>query len=325
MGEVVSKNNLLQTPVTEKIIGVRHSNGIDAWLLAHEFNSNSFIAYHVTSTGISAAPVVSSVGPIHGPGDALAQGQMKASANGTKLALGVYGGHRFELYDFNPATGEVTNPEVISGETNAYGVEFSPNGQFLYTSNLNFNSVNQFDLLAGNNQSIIASKVTVGSATTPPSVNPYKVASLQIGPDQKIYVSKWESTYLAVIQSPDMGGLLSNFVGDGIYLGGKHSFGGFPNPVLGYAVPTSAPKPIEVALTIFPNPAREEVRIILPDSNDGQTGADILVRDMLGRSVFDGKTSISEQTLKVTDWSKGVYIVQVNQSGKLYTSRLVVE
>ena len=61
---------------------------------------------------------------------------MKVSPDGTKLGIaGYFGSGTVELFDFNAATGVVSNPITLTGPwTNnlPYGLEFSPNSQVLY-------------------------------------------------------------------------------------------------------------------------------------------------------------------------------------------------
>ena len=63
LGDVITKNVLLQQPVTEQLNAVKHANGTDYWVVAHGMNNN-FYVYPVTATGISTAPVINSLGPV---------------------------------------------------------------------------------------------------------------------------------------------------------------------------------------------------------------------------------------------------------------------
>jgi len=58
-----NRNQPLITPVTEKLVAVPY-NCIDYWVIAHEWLTNAFYAYPVTSAGIGAA-VVSNIGQVH--------------------------------------------------------------------------------------------------------------------------------------------------------------------------------------------------------------------------------------------------------------------
>ena len=121
-GSVTTKNQLLTTPTTEKLCAVKHANGNDVWVLTLQSNANTFRAFRVTNTGIVAGPV-STVGAVPASGI----GQMKFSPNGQFVAWVDHGNGSAHLYDFNDATGVVSNHSVLaSGQSKAAGVSFSP-------------------------------------------------------------------------------------------------------------------------------------------------------------------------------------------------------
>ena len=65
LGAVTSeKNVLIYTPSSEKIAVVKHANNIDYWVVTHGWNNNAFNSYLLTSSGLSALPVVSNVGVV---------------------------------------------------------------------------------------------------------------------------------------------------------------------------------------------------------------------------------------------------------------------
>jgi hypothetical protein len=84
-GKLITKNILLQAPVTEKLTAVKHHNNKDIWVLAHGYNSNIFYAYLVTEAGVAneSVPIISASGTIHyGNVTNNAIGYMKASPDG---------------------------------------------------------------------------------------------------------------------------------------------------------------------------------------------------------------------------------------------------
>ena len=221
MGDVVRANMLLIQPVAEKLAAVRHQNGRDTWVVAHRWNSNAFVAYLVTPEGVqSAKPVLSNVGSMNaGPGRN-AIGALKFSADGQHLAAALWREtNKFELYDFDRATGKVTNARGFAGYPEAYGVEFSPNGKFLYgTCNGTGGGetqIWQFDLTTKNAQ-------LVGKSAN------RKIGALQRGPDGRIYVAREDNPHLGIIQNPDSLGAASRYVDEGIKLGGRRSKLGLP-------------------------------------------------------------------------------------------------
>ncbi|MGX7666044.1 T9SS type B sorting domain-containing protein [Flavobacterium pedocola] len=218
-------------PVTcEKITAVKHANGIDTWVIAHEWGNNKFYAYLVSASGISA-PVISALGVYYnGSPYWSSSGYLKASPDGTKLMC-VSRELPSQLLDFNAATGVISNFTLFYTPVNShdgyYGVEFSSSGRYLYMTNPWENTICQFDMTAPN---VEASKITVYTGANP-------LYGLQMGPDGKIYVAQpsdyatENNHYLGVINNPEGLGVACDFVPDSVFLGGPtHRSGeGFPN------------------------------------------------------------------------------------------------
>jgi len=231
LGDVISgsKNTLLFTPSTEKVTAARHANGNDIWVISHEWNNNTFAAYLVSAaSGINSVPVKTNVGSVHTGVDVKAQGYMKISPNGNRLALAIQGGDLVEIFDFDPWTGIVTNPITITTIFVPYGLEFSPDGSRLYISSIASASsiLYQFDLLAGTPSDVIASQTTI-------STN-YGVTALQIAPDFKIYANILGGTTLGVINDPNQLGLACNYNNSGFSLTSGNCYLGLPNFMQSY-------------------------------------------------------------------------------------------
>ena len=218
LGDVVvsSKNTFIYYPATEKITAVNHQNGVDVWVLFHEYNTNKFMAYLVTTTGINS-PVNTNVGPAH----TNMIGYMKASHNGSKLASAISftPDIRAELYNFDNATGIVSNPVLFNNWSGAYGLEFSPNDSILYVATFwGTNHLYQIDLTNNSFQSI--SSASTGN---------YNYCALQLGPDGKIYMARSNLNYISVINNPNVLGTGCNFVSNGFTLApGTFSASGLP-------------------------------------------------------------------------------------------------
>ena len=52
-GITANKNIILHTPTTEKLTAIKKSGGTGFWVLSHKLNSNEFIAYEVTASGVN--------------------------------------------------------------------------------------------------------------------------------------------------------------------------------------------------------------------------------------------------------------------------------
>lgn len=217
-GIVTDKNLPLLKKNAQKICAIRHENGNDYWIVTHGFGDEKgeWFYVYLLSDALNTNPQGSQVGTkqTYIEGEVITfnngVGYMKASPDGTKLALVVHHDGYVEVFDFDNATGIVSNPKtspqgLIVGP---YGVEFSPDGSKLYvsTSPLNdlTNYIYQFDLKQAN-----------------PMDNPFEVAKMeitstdkvlfggiQLAPDGKIYVSKFSKgmtgyNNLAVIYNPN--------------------------------------------------------------------------------------------------------------------------
>lgn len=204
LGSVTVKNALIYAPTCEKLIGVKHCNGKDTWIISRETNLNGFRAYLLNSNGISLNPIISNVGGNINNVSSNCVGYLKASANGSKLSA-VYSGSStsgwFEVYDFDNSTGIISNPLNLSSYGFNYSCEFSPDGTKLFTATFGPQQVlMQWDLCAGNNNAIINSIYTVstGSVFT---VN--AIYGMQLAKDGKIYFCYGGASNIGVIHNPN--------------------------------------------------------------------------------------------------------------------------
>ena len=234
LGDVTTKNILLTPPpTTEKLTAIRHCNGNDYWIIDHPFNSNTFNAYLLTSSGLSLNPVASNVGTVQSNLSGKyyeTSGYMKASPNGKKLACAfdVLSMNFIELFDFDNATGIVSNaikiPYILPYyiQDGVYSVAFSPDNSKLYATDW-LVGLWQYDLSSNN-----ASTIT-NSQTTIYGYYPCYLEAAQLGPDGKIYISMSDNK-LSVINNPNALGLACNFQLNAITLpAGATAESGLPN------------------------------------------------------------------------------------------------
>ena len=234
LGDVVSPhNNLTSTIVTEQICATYHSNGIDIWLIAHEYGTNKFMSFLVTSGGISPNPIQSNIGPSHAPctSNINARGEMKFSPNGLKLVFNANGEGANDntnilcLLDFEKSNGTFSNPINLPFSRGEYGLSFSPDNSKLYGATWkaygfslsDFSFLYQFDLSSEVPSIIIESKQIIDSATMQNSYG-----SLKIGPDGKIYVRYVNTDHLGVINNPNQIGNDCNFNKTGLFIGSQN-------------------------------------------------------------------------------------------------------
>jgi gliding motility-associated-like protein len=221
LGQVTAKNILLNGSTCEKISVVRHANGQDVWVVTHLWNSDAFYALKVTSAGIGTTQVTSNAGSIvtADSDHANAVGYMKVSADGKKIVTCHTFLNKAELFDFDTATGQVSNAQLLCDEANVYGVEFSPDNNILYISTVEQKKIFQFNLTASN---IADSKILI--ATLPQSPG-----ALQLAPNGKIYIAMAETDKLSVINNPDKTGVNCNLTVNSIDLEGRVCMLGLPS------------------------------------------------------------------------------------------------
>lgn len=202
------KNIFLYSTTSEKLEVVPAGNGKDLWLLSHETPGSTLLAFRISSNGISP-PVKSEIGGYQVNG----AGHLKVNRQFNKIALGNFFDQSIELFDFNNETGIFSNGMSVKLPNNqlVYGVEFSPDGSLLYVSNLE--SIYQLNLKLSSSTEITAAVYTVATGSS--------LATLQLGPDDKIYVNPGSG--IAAINCPNKVGLscnyqsspISNFTGGG--------------------------------------------------------------------------------------------------------------
>jgi len=231
LGAITIKNKMLTSPpTTDKLAGVRHCNGTDYWILTHSYNSNTFNAYLVTSSGIDTIPVVSNIGLIissfhHNE----PVGYLKVSPNGKRLASGINSDSIpvLEIFDFDNSTGIISNPITINypGLFGPYGLSFSPDNLKLYSAPHSDSTswLYQYDLSSNIPSVIIASQTLIAHATEY-SGNPFtggEISAMQMASDGKIYIARYHgynADTLSVINNPNNLGTNCNFQYDGVIL-----------------------------------------------------------------------------------------------------------
>lgn len=214
------KNIILANNMSEKLTSVMHSNGTDVWIITHEMSSNIFKVFLVNATGIQP-PINNAVGFVYNSSNFI--GPVKASVSGTKIAAATtFTPTSCQLFNFNPANGSMQFSQNISLNGNAigvYGLEFSPNENFLYISTIWGNNI------------LYQYNISTGTTVQLGNVNGnYSFGALQLGLDNKIYLARNNQNFISVINNPDNIGTACNYVSNGITLAtGSNSTSGFPN------------------------------------------------------------------------------------------------
>lgn len=227
---------------TEKVAAVKGADNGSFWVVSYVYPD--FHAFKVTDEGVDETPVKSSAS--FNATDR--RGYLKISPDGTKLAVAHQMEDGFLFYQFNDATGKVSNeislPLITEGDR-PYGVEFSANSQMLYVlaSNDAFNSLLdgppdeqppldhfatlfQFDVSSNNANAINSSRTIIHESTL------FR-GGLQLAPDKKIYRTMARSytegiPQLGVIENPNRAGTACNYDHASVGLLGNFSTQGLP-------------------------------------------------------------------------------------------------
>lgn len=202
-GAVTDEKNIqISTePLNEGLTAAKHANGTDVWILVQQMESDIFEAYLLTADGINTTPVLSDASIIDPIGF---QSCLKVSPNGYKVASINSGSYKGEVLDFDSYTGMLSNSVDLEldydnvQEWAPYGCEFSPNGERLYVSHLDYGPIVQYDLTAAD---IPASRSDVGINNGVSGNAPY--SSLQLAPNGKIYAACYGENFVSVINSPN--------------------------------------------------------------------------------------------------------------------------
>lgn len=254
-GSVVTKNQLMPnvTPssdnvnMCEALISCPTSTGgSPRWVVTHskaESGTNGiFYAWKVSANSsgniIVSSPVQSTIGDKAGPSSAGAAGiaVMKFNNCFNKIALTSYDNKFVQVFSFDNSTGVVSNYDatigvlkldvsVTSGGSTGsinhnYGVEFSPNGRYLFVTQSGEDPTGivgdgdtrrqrlyRYDLQAGSTAALIqASRLSLfeQDMTDIAANNLRRLGHLQLGPDKKIYMTHMnDGIKLSVIGTPD--------------------------------------------------------------------------------------------------------------------------
>jgi gliding motility-associated-like protein len=227
LGDIVptQKNILLFNTNSEKIEVVPAQNGEDFWVITHDNPGNSFYSFLLTGSGFQTTPVVSTLGGTQVNG----AGHLKVNQQFNKLACGSLFDGTMELFSLNNANGVVSDqiawdldPIMTNFSPLIYGVEFSPDGNLLYISNLNV--IFQYDISSASSNTIqnSAYQVNTSSFNSP--------ASMQLGPNGKIYIN---SGSIDVINAPNNAGVAC------AYEAGVLTGGGYGLPKWVYSISTT--------------------------------------------------------------------------------------
>ncbi|QQR87182.1 MAG: T9SS type A sorting domain-containing protein [Flavobacteriales bacterium] len=260
-GSVLQKNQVIHTGNIQagRLDAVRHGNGRDWWVYAHEIATDRFWRFLVSPSGVDG-PYEQFAG-VARPADG---GRTVFSPDGSKFAY-YWGGSDLDIFSVDRCSGLFSDHVHISIDDydGSGGVAFSASGRFLYVSSVL--DVYQVDMDATD---IGASILDIASwdstySPFPPFATVFDAAKL--APDGRIYISTGNSTdKLHVINYPDSFGLACDLVQHDITLPTywQNSLPNHPNYHLG-ALAGSVCDSLDVGLleqpenlnmSLYPNP-----------------------------------------------------------------------
>jgi len=332
LGGVIEKNSLLieDTLRSGELTAVKHSNGMDWWLINGRLATDSFFTFLITENTIEG-PFFQEIG-LPDTRSGRASGQVCFSPNGEKFVHYNKKDHLF-LYDFDRSTGLLSNFEqiIVDDTIQSGGCAFSSNSQFLYVST--GGRLFQFDVTSDD---VKESQVFIDEYDGFMSPFATTLYQMQLAPDCRIFMNSINTVdVLHVINHPNRKGLACDFQQHSFQLPYNHrrSIPHFPNYRLDTGFPTCdsslavnnvnvfVPKWEEVS--VFPNPTSIDLNLsfsIVPRN-------DLKVRffNLLGQEVAVFSISAGQQMVELSliELPKGMYLLQVLEEGRLVATKKV--
>ena len=351
-GDVVPamKNIPLMDSTGETLTAIKHANGHDYWIIAHKFWTDKFYAFRLTSPGV-ADTVITHIGRVHVDSSAptttaSAIGTMASSPDGRHIALvnaNIATSQYFtELFDFDPATGTLSNyvdletreTAIAAHSMGLYGCSFSPNSSKLYLGAYNDTDLSGTPLLAQYDISMgaafpdsLRSSLQWIQAVNQDSVGIEMLPlSLQIGPNGKMYVSG-NSTHLWEIEQPDLAGaacqarIITAFtVGKTYTMPNILPSYAYDNGLTGCTTETLVPG-VQVPgsrVLVYPNPAAKTFTVVCP--GDWQA----TLTDLAGRKIasFSGTNTAAFSKGEI---AAGMYMLSVKAKDTTFNQKIVIQ
>jgi hypothetical protein len=314
-----------------------------------DITNNSFYFFLVTPNGVNG-PYIQNIGPnVFGGLD-----RMKFSHDGSKMVY-ITGAGSIELFDFDRCTGLLSNHQNIDQTFfwTTIGVEFSLEGKFLYISNTdnNYNAMTPNDTISDNpfklyQYDLDSSNITASKTLIYTDSLLVARGLQQRGPDGKIYIPAispgfpypdsltYYNQRLSVINDPENKGAACNFQPFSFFLGGTaRTFYGLPNnpnyelgawdsslcDTLGVGI--NEIDETQNSVTVFPNPAYEEVTVY----TSFNSALDYQIIDLSGRAIATGKTS-NDGTAKVSlkQFEEGIYLLRLTIGNQVIATAKVL-
>lgn len=225
-GKVISKQKAVTKVFSTHLAAVQAEKMY--WLIVSNPNGDGLSSFRFDKNGIDFVPIKSSFDlGILSTGGAIA-----SNTGGSQIALTTVNG--FGLMDFNLSSGVAKDLIIVDSQyyyngytkkiyVGAYGVAFSPNNKFLYTTVFDNNRVSdltsglyQYELTSLNKASIRQSEVVLDQRDY------WGYADIKTKGDST-YLNVQSSDFLGLIKNPNQQGLDCQFIFNGVFLNGRQA------------------------------------------------------------------------------------------------------
>ena len=249
LGKVIEKNQPIPG-TSEGLTSIPHANGRDIWVITADKGTSKIYTTLVDKYGnIETSTQQITLGNAGGFPQ-----EINISANGqhNKIAIGCYLDGILALYDFDNVTGNISNLQELDLGEKVYGLEFSPNGMYLYVSSYLDSSLFQLQiddepaLKVGqglraplSNAAILASRVDLSTGLG-------RYGHIQIGPDGRIYCPIYGVSVGAIV-SNNHAAPTATFIPSILDVPGASITGALPNFMYSGCFRTAFLLPVELA------------------------------------------------------------------------------
>lgn len=343
------KNINLWDSLSQKITAIQFANKAGYWLITHEIWNDNFYVTPITENGIGE-PQVQPIGQFYESNkNILETGVIKASPNGKMIAVSSLDRNiddrpgdqvrYFELFDFDPATGIISNPRNLGHFVFQSGVSFSPDNSKLYLNGGGpvdktepVDWIHQFDLSAEN---IISSRI--GLLQHNPYFDDYSwvFGSFEIAPNGKIYLGGGASGNLGdgifneitVINNPNAKGFDADLETIQLPFANNQrvSFGlpNFIQDVFNNITPSDNPNlPCSFeSFRIYPNPTSEYISVAIPERCFQPFN--VVISNSLGQEVTQFEITYRESKMNIDFLAEGVYNAIIHFANSASTKRFI--
>ncbi|MGC3954262.1 MAG: hypothetical protein QM804_08435 [Propionicimonas sp.] len=245
LGKVTTAAQLLQGTASEALTSVPNADGTGFWALSFQKNSPNLLAWEFDGSGPKngGTPVISTGPRNNGAG----LGALSVYTTATQTLVAQADANYVRVFDFDAATGAFTlRYELNMPGGSAYFADFSPNGDYLYATQLGTSPLRRYDLTAGTNAQVNASIVDIA-----PRLGNSSFGQVRRGPDGRMYVAHRGAQALSIINNPNAADPANvGYAAGGLVIpSGARSEYGLPQLVSG------CPKPPELQITKSFTPA----------------------------------------------------------------------